>query len=106
LGPIQRSGNRFKSGAKRAAKFANNINESGWETLAQRRLIARICSLFKAYTGGRAWKAIENRFLKPCYLSRAIIIGKLGLENNEQMLVNIPSKIGTIKAGTNYMQAY
>jgi hypothetical protein len=28
---------------KRAAKFANNINESGWETLAQRRLIARIC---------------------------------------------------------------
>jgi len=25
---------------KRAAKFPNNINESGWETLAQRRLIA------------------------------------------------------------------
>ena len=24
---------------KRVAKFANNINESGWETLAQRRLI-------------------------------------------------------------------
>ena len=38
---------------KRAARFANNINETGWETVAQRRLIA----LFKAYTGGRAWKA-------------------------------------------------
>ena len=25
---------------KRAAKFANNINDSGWGTLAQRRLIA------------------------------------------------------------------
>jgi len=25
---------------KRAAKFANNINESGWETLAHQRLIA------------------------------------------------------------------
>jgi len=25
---------------KRAAKFANNINESGWETLALHRLIA------------------------------------------------------------------
>ena len=25
----------------RAAKFTNNINESGWETLAQRRLIAK-----------------------------------------------------------------
>ena len=55
---------------KRAAKFANNIDESGWETLAQRRLIARICALFKAYTGGRAWKAIGDRLLKPCYLGR------------------------------------
>jgi hypothetical protein len=55
---------------KRAAKFANNIKESGCETLAQRRLIARICALFKAYTEERAWKAIGNRFLKPCYLGR------------------------------------
>jgi hypothetical protein len=55
---------------KRATKFANNINESGWETLAQRRLIARICALFKAYTEERTWKAIGNRLLKPCYLSR------------------------------------
>ena len=54
---------------KRAAKFAN-INESSWETLAQRRLIARICALFKAYTGGRVWKAIGDRLLKPYYLSR------------------------------------
>ena len=55
---------------KRAAKFENNINESGWETLAQRRLIARICALFKAYTGRRAWKATGVRLLKPRYLSR------------------------------------
>jgi hypothetical protein len=55
---------------KRAAKFGNNIDESGWETLAQRRLIARICALFKAYTGGRAWKAIGDRLLKPRYLGR------------------------------------
>jgi len=54
----------------RADQFANNINESGWETLAQRRLIARICALFKAYTGGRAWKAMGDRLLKSCYLSR------------------------------------
>jgi len=40
---------------KRAAKFANNINESGCETLAQRRLVVRLCDLFKAYNGGRAW---------------------------------------------------
>jgi len=42
---------------KKVAKFANNINVSGWETLAQRRLIARTCALFKAYTGKRNWKA-------------------------------------------------
>jgi len=41
-----------------------------WETLTQRRLIARICAIFKAYTGRRAWKAMGNRLLKPCYLSR------------------------------------
>ena len=71
VGTIQRgSGKRFKSGAKRAAKFANNKNGSGWETLVQRRLIARICALFKAYTGGRSRKATGNRLLKPCYLSR------------------------------------
>ena len=49
---------------KRAAKFANNINELGWETLAQRRLIAQICALFEAYTGRQAWKTIGNRLLK------------------------------------------
>jgi len=51
---------------KRAAKFANNINELGCETLPYRRLIARMCALFKVYTRRRAWKAIEDRMLKPC----------------------------------------
>jgi len=53
---------------KRAAKFSNNINEWGWENLARLGLIARICAFFKAYNGGRAWKAIGNRLIKPCYL--------------------------------------
>jgi hypothetical protein len=46
---------------KKAAKFAiehNHRNGSDWESLAQRRKIARLCALFKAYTGERAWKAI------------------------------------------------
>jgi len=29
-----------------------------------------MCALFKAYTGGWAWKAIGDRLLKPYYLSR------------------------------------
>jgi len=57
LVPIQRTSvNRFKSDAKIAAKFANNTNESGWEILAQRRTIARICALLKAYK----WAGLEN----------------------------------------------
>ena len=48
---------------KRAAKFAKNKNELGWETLAQRRMMARLCALFKAYTGEPAWKAIGDRLL-------------------------------------------
>jgi hypothetical protein len=41
-----------------------------WDTLAQRREIARICAVFKAYTGERAWKTISDRLQKPYYLSR------------------------------------
>ena len=55
---------------KRAAEFANNKNEWVWETMAQRRLVARVCAVFKAYTGERAWKAIGDRLLIPGYLSR------------------------------------
>jgi hypothetical protein len=41
---------------KKAAKFAighNHRNGSDWESLAQRRMTARLCALFKAYTGSR-----------------------------------------------------
>jgi hypothetical protein len=31
----------------RVVKFANNIKESSWETLAQRRFIAQLRALFK-----------------------------------------------------------
>jgi hypothetical protein len=81
LGPIQYGAvcwdpyredqvNTLNGVQKKAAKFSNNINESSWETLAQRRLIARICAIFKANTGGPVWKATGDRLLKPCYLSR------------------------------------
>jgi hypothetical protein len=38
----------------KVAKSANHTNDSGWKTLAQGRKRARICVLFKAYTGERA----------------------------------------------------
>jgi hypothetical protein len=53
-----------------AAIFAHHRNDSNWVTLTQHREIARICALFKAYTGELAWKAIGDRLQRPCYLSR------------------------------------
>jgi hypothetical protein len=55
---------------KKAAKFANHTNDSVWETRGKRRKIARLCALFKAYTGERAWRAVEDRIQGPLYLSR------------------------------------
>ena len=42
----------------KAAKFAHHSDGSDWESLVQRRKIARMFALYKAYTGERAWKAI------------------------------------------------
>jgi hypothetical protein len=58
---------------KKAAKFArrhNHRNGSDWESLAQRRKTVRLCALFKAYNGERAWKAIRGEATGTCYLSR------------------------------------
>jgi hypothetical protein len=54
----------------KVAQFTNHTKDSEWKTLAQRRTIARLNALFKAYSGERAWKAIPNRLLSPYYLSR------------------------------------
>jgi hypothetical protein len=55
---------------KKAAKFAYHGYNSNWGTLTQRRKIARICALFKAYKGERSWKVIGDRLQRPCYVSR------------------------------------
>ena len=55
---------------KNAAKFAHHKNSPNWETLASRRKLSRICALFKAYSGERAWKPIGDRLQRPHYLSR------------------------------------
>ena len=63
---------------KKAAKFAYHMNESNCETLLQRRKISRISVLFNAYSGGRAWKFIGDRFQRPNYLSRIDHETKIG----------------------------
>jgi hypothetical protein len=54
----------------KAAKFAHHSGGLDWESLAQRRKIACMCALYKAYTGERAWKGIRDRLQAPSYLSR------------------------------------
>ena len=46
---------------KKAAKFAHHTNSSNWETLASCRKLSRVCALFKAYSGERAWKVIGDK---------------------------------------------
>jgi hypothetical protein len=48
----------------KATKFAHHSGGSEWEYLAQRMKTARMCALYKAYTGERAWKAIGDRLLE------------------------------------------
>ena len=55
---------------KKAAKFAHHTNIPNWETLASRRKLSRICTLFKAYSGERAWKPIGDRLQRSHYLRR------------------------------------
>jgi len=54
----------------KAAKFVHHSEGSDWESLAQRRKLACMCVLYKAYTGQKAWKAIGDRLQAPSYLSR------------------------------------
>ena len=55
---------------KKAAQFTNHTKNSDWETLVQRRTIARLCALLKAYCGERAWKATRDGLRRPYFLSR------------------------------------
>jgi hypothetical protein len=55
---------------KKVDKFANRMNDLVWEILAQHRKIARICTLFTAYTGEQEWKSTGDRLKGPCYISR------------------------------------
>jgi len=61
----------------KAAKFARHSGGLEWESLTQRRKIARICAFYKAYTGDRAWRVIGDRLQAPSYLSRVDHLWKI-----------------------------
>ena len=54
---------------REAAKFANLTNDSNWKT-AQCKKIARICTVYTAYSREPAWKAIDDRLQRSYYMSK------------------------------------
>ena len=53
-----------------ANKFANHLNDSVWETLAQRRETTHICALLEEHNGEPEWNSIGDTSKETCYLSR------------------------------------
>jgi hypothetical protein len=61
LGSIQTE-KCIRLGAKENSKICKSYKKLGnWETLVQRRKIARICALHKIYSGEPAWKVVGDR---------------------------------------------
>ena len=60
----------------KAAQFTNHTKDSDRETLDQHR-IAHLRTLFKEYSGQRAWKAVHNGLQWPYYLSRVGHVQKI-----------------------------
>jgi hypothetical protein len=54
----------------KAAKFAHHTGGPVWEPLVHHRRTARMCALYKAYNGERAWKDIGDMLQTPYYQSR------------------------------------
>ena len=63
---------------KEVAQFTNHIKDSDWEILAERRKIARLCALSRAYCGERSWKAIRDRLRGLYCLSRVDHVWEIG----------------------------
>jgi len=62
---------------KEAAQLTNLTKDSDWETLAHHKTTERLCSLFKAYFGERAWKVIRDRLRRRFYLKNVDHVRKI-----------------------------
>ena len=96
--------NALDRAQKKAAQFSNHTKDFDWETLAQRMTIARLCALFKAYCGERAWKAIRDRLRRPYYLSTVYHVRKIRDKKQRTDIGKYSLQIRPLKTGTNYLQ--
>jgi len=82
---------------QKAAQFTIHMKDCDWETLAERRAIARLCALFKAYCGERAWEAICDRVRGPHCLSRVDHVRKIRVRKQRTDIGNYSFINRTIK---------
>ena len=88
----------------KAAQFTDRTKDSDWENLAQRRTAARLCALFKAYTGERARKAVRDRLRRPDYLRRVDRVREIRDRKQRTDIGKYSFVNRTIKDWTNYLQ--
>jgi hypothetical protein len=74
--------------------------------LEQRRMMARLSALFKAYTGEPAWRAIGDRLQRPYYLSWDDHNHKIRTRKQKMMLGSILLQIGLSGTGISYLRSY
>jgi len=82
------------------------LYDSVWETLAQRRKIAHIWALFKAYTAEEAWKSAGDRLKGPCYLSRDDHDCKIRARKQRTDISKYSFIQGQSNCGTNCLQRH
>jgi hypothetical protein len=91
---------------KKVAKLANHMNDSVWETLAQRKKTVHICALFKAYTAKEAQKSTGDRLKGPCYLSRDDHDHKIRARKQRTYIRKYSFIQGQSNCGTNCLQRH
>ena len=76
--------------------FRGNTRNVSWESLEDRRLRARLCAMFKAYSSYPAWKAITRRLYNTTYLSRGDHKHKIKnrLQRCRQIFIHKPNYSG------------
>jgi hypothetical protein len=72
--------------------------------LAQRRKIARVCVLFKAYTGEQAWKAISLRKTRSLSTDHDSKIRSRKQKTDIRKYSFVNRTIGPYNSGTNNLQ--
>ena len=83
----------------RGVQFTYLTKDSEWETLTQRKAIARLCALFKAYSEERALKAIHERLQRAYCLGRVDHVRKIRGRKQRTDIGKYSFVNGTIKNG-------